>query len=348
MELNRDELAYYARHLLLPSVGFDGQRKLKAARVLVVGAGGLGCPALQALAGSGIGLVTVMDGDVVSLSNLSRQWLHRVVDCGQNKAESAKRALSELNPHIQIEALPTHFSQSNAATLVAAHDLVIDATDDMDARYEIDDACGALDRPWVHAALYRERAQLTTFWARTDTSFRSLYPNRGTAPSCAGAGMLGANASIAGHFEALEAIKLITGHGIPAFGKLVSIDGNGHSIQSFVSPRIVVPQPIMSRSGEIDSRLFTCEQLKQAQSIHESVSLIDLRTQNERSAHPLSGATVISETELLERGLPPFPGKTVLVCQTGTVSVLLAHALSQGDAKVFYLENGMEFFSAFT
>ncbi|MFT5622142.1 MAG: molybdopterin/thiamine biosynthesis adenylyltransferase/rhodanese-related sulfurtransferase [Bacteroidia bacterium] len=343
VELTQAELAYYARHILLPSIGIDGQRKLKSARVLVVGAGGLGCPALQALAGAGVGHLTIIDGDTVHRSNLSRQWLHRFEDNGQNKALSAKKAVCAMNPFIEVVAEECMLCAKNAAALIGAHDLVIDATDDLDVRYTIDDHCAVLDRPWVHAALYRERSQLTVFWDRCGSSFRKLYPEPSGAPTCSGAGMLGASASVVGNFQAIEAIKLITGEGQPKIGELVSFDATGLSLQSFKMPRVnspvSIPTDTAERLSEIGLSVFA---VQQAHSIHEPMTLLDLRTGANFEAGTIPGAIHYTDTQLLEEGLPgDIKGKVLLLCEEGVVSLILADALRSRCPNIYFLEGGL-------
>lgn len=342
--LNREELAYYARHILLPSVGLDGQRKLKSARVLVVGAGGLGCPVLQALSGAGVGHLTVTDGDRVSVSNLSRQWLHRYATLGQNKALSAQAALREVNPFIEVSAQASNLDQKNAHALVEAHDIVVDATDDLDARYLIDDICASLNRPWVHAALYRDRAQMTVFWNHCGANFRKLYPVPGQAPSCSGAGILGASASVIGNLQALEVIKLITGSGVPKLGELVSIDCAGLSLQSFQLPDVSPPKVIEALAAQHVSELaVTLVELSQSLSIHEPLTLIDLRGMSKFEKATLPGAVPLSEEAILENGLPEgCDGKTILICEEGLKSSLLADAFSREGAPIYFLEGGLQ------
>jgi adenylyltransferase/sulfurtransferase len=342
IELSGEELAYYARHMLLPGIGLVGQRKLKSARVLVVGAGGLGCPVLQALAGAGVGRLTILDGDTVSISNLSRQWLHRYADTGQNKAVSAQRTLCELNPLIEIVAEPEMLSPGNAEALVEAHDLVIDATDDLHARYWIDDACAALDRPWVHAALYRDRAQLSVFWAKCGATFRKLYPEPSGAPSCSGAGMLGATASPVGNLQALEAIKLITGNAAPKIGELVSFDAAGLSLQSFKVPGVTEPSSLPDAEVQASACGMSVESLRQALSIHEPLQLLDLRSLTEFERGTIDGAIHYPAERVLEEGLPENnAGKVVLICEEGLISGILADALSRKEQVVYYLEGGL-------
>lgn len=349
IDFSREELAYYARHLLLPSVGLDGQRKLKAARVLVVGAGGLGCPVLQALAGAGLGRLTVVDADAVSVSNLSRQWLHRFADGGQNKAISACASLRELNPFIEVVAVAEMLDAENAQALVQAHDLVVDATDDLAVRYLIDDVCAEFQLPWVHAALYRESAQMTVFWHNYGASFRKLYPLRAEAPSCSGAGILGVSASVVGNLQALEVIKLVTGSSAPQVGTLVSINFSDLSQQSFRLPDVNAPSVIMpSELSPASEYALSVSELQQARSIHQALDLVDVRTLSEFKRASIAGARHVSADLILESGhVPTGSAKTVLICETGVVSQILADALSRETAPIYFLAGGIQAWDAF-
>lgn len=344
LDLSSGELSYYARHILLPGIGTVGQKKLKAARVLVVGAGGLGCPVLQALAGAGVGRLTVVDGDAVGVSNLSRQWLHRYADAGHNKALSAQAALQELNPFIDVSAQASMLTSENADELVEAHDLVIDGTDELEARYWIDDACARHDRPWVHAALYRERAQLTVFWGSCGATFRKLYPEPVEAPSCAGAGMLGASASMVGNLQALEAIRLITASGRPQVGRLVSFDSAGLSLQSFQLPDVEPPRALPDSVSSDDAHRIEPEALRQALSIHEPLMILDIRSRSQCEAGTISGAEHCPAEAILEEGLPECrAGRIILYCQEGSISRLLVEALKdRSGSELLHLKGGFE------
>ncbi|MFW2480122.1 MAG: ThiF family adenylyltransferase [Lentimonas sp.] len=339
---SQEELSYYARHFLLPSIGTIGQQKLKCARVLVVGAGGIGCPVLQALAGAGVGRLTIADGDAVALSNLSRQWLHRHSDVGLNKAESAKQQLVKLNPSIEVDVVASMLDDSNAQELIADHDLVVDATDDMDVRYLIDTVSAEFNHPWVHAALYRDNSQLCVFWEKCGARFRDLFPERSEAPSCAGAGILGAVASVAANLQALEVVKLIVGSSVPKVGTVVLIHAANYQIQSFQLPGIAPPEFIQTESEQLPLHSWSMDQLCQAQSIDAPLRLIDLRSDAQQAALPLDGAESMSAERILELGLGEELSTTVLlVCDAGIVSSLLADALrSRGHSNVFHLEAG--------
>lgn len=342
--LSQTELSRYARQLLLPGIGTSGQLKLKAARVLVVGAGGLGCPVLQALAGAGVGRITVMDPDAVDHSNLARQWLHGIEDIGENKARSAAEALRRQNPCIKIDAAEVALAAGNAATFIGAHDIVIDATDDLGVRYTIDAVCAELDRPWVHAALYRERFQVAVFWARHAARFADLYPQRAEAPDCASAGVLGATAALAGNWQAWEAIKLITGGYTVDLGVIASVHAPGMEVSKFRLPAAKTLPPPGVAASPTGVGAWSPDRVRQACSIHEPVVWVDLRNRSGGAAGLLPGAVHIPPEAILEdsRCLPS--GRTVcFICENGLVSGLLAAAINATgcDTLVAHLEGGM-------
>jgi len=232
-ELTREQVERYSRHLLVPGIGMPGQRRILNARVCVVGAGGLGCPALIYLAAAGVGRITVVDHDVVDLSNLQRQVLHRTADVGLPKVHSAARALGELNPMVEVSARHTEITAQTVHDLLAEHDVVIDGTDNFATRYLVGDACAELGIPVVWAAVLRYDAQVATFvpapWVPADeaVSLRDLFPSEPppeAVPSCSDAGVLGAMCGQVGSTMATEAVKLITGVGEPLVGRVLLLD----------------------------------------------------------------------------------------------------------------------------
>lgn len=232
--LSTEELERYARHIVLPEIGGSGQQKLKRARVLVIGAGGLGAPLLQYLAAAGVGTIGIVDDDTVSLSNLQRQIIHDTSAIGISKTESASDAIKRLNPHVRVETHVTRLDAGNARRLVAEFDVVVDGSDNFETRYVVADACEAELRPLVHAAVGRFDGSLTVLKpfendprGQPNASYRDLFPEappEGLVPSCAEAGIVGALTGVMGTLQAMEVIKLITGIGEPLVGRLLLYD----------------------------------------------------------------------------------------------------------------------------
>ncbi|HEX6106674.1 MAG TPA: molybdopterin-synthase adenylyltransferase MoeB, partial [Gemmatimonadales bacterium] len=213
-KLSHAETLRYSRHLLLPEVGVEGQRKLKAARVLTIGAGGLGSPLSLYLAAAGVGTIGIVDFDVVDLTNLQRQIVHGTSTLGRPKLESAKARLIDLNPNLEVETYETRLSSENALDIIREYDIVVDGTDNFPTRYLVNDACVLLDKPNVYGSIFRFEGQASVFYARKGPCYRCLYsepPPPGLVPSCAEGGVLGVLPGIIGSIQALETIKLILG-----------------------------------------------------------------------------------------------------------------------------------------
>lgn len=235
--LSPEELERYARHIVLPEIGGPGQQALKRARVLVIGAGGLGAPVLEYLAAAGVGTLGIVDDDEVSLSNLQRQVIHQTAAVGRPKGESARETIAGINPHVRVELHALRLSQENARDIVRGYDLVADGSDNFDTRYAVADACAAEEKPLVHAAVGRFDGSLTVLMpfatdakGRRNPSYRDLFPEpppAGLVPSCAVAGVVGALTGVMGTLQAMEAIKLITGIGEPLVGRLLLYDALG-------------------------------------------------------------------------------------------------------------------------
>ena len=232
--LSHNELERYARHIVLAEIGGPGQQRLKAARVLVIGAGGLGSPVLQYLAAAGVGTLGVVDDDAVSLSNLQRQIIHDTASVGMAKTESAGQALARINPHVTLHQHHTRISADNAVELISRYDIVADGSDNFATRYLMADQCAALERPLVTAAVGRFDGSITVLkpyeTAEDGTSnpgYRDLFPAPppdGLLPSCAEAGIIGALTGVIGTLQAMEVIKLVTGAGTPLVGRLLLYD----------------------------------------------------------------------------------------------------------------------------
>jgi molybdopterin/thiamine biosynthesis adenylyltransferase/rhodanese-related sulfurtransferase/molybdopterin converting factor small subunit len=226
-QLSGDEVRRYSRHLILPEVGMDGQRALKAAKVLCIGAGGLGSPAAMYLAAAGVGTIGIVDFDVVDTSNLQRQLLHGTPDIGRSKLASAKDRLNALNPNVQVETYETALSSENALQLFEPYDIILDGTDNFPTRYLVNDACVLLGKPNTYGSIFRFEGQASVFAAKDGPCYRCLYPEPpppGLVPSCAEGGVLGVLPGIIGTIQATEAIKLIIGKGEPLIGRFLIYD----------------------------------------------------------------------------------------------------------------------------
>jgi adenylyltransferase/sulfurtransferase len=245
MTLSREELIRYSRQLSLKELGIDGQLRLKNARVLVAGAGGLGCPALQYLAAAGVGTIAIADFDVVALHNLQRQVIYSQTDIGKKKADVAAMKLSELNSALRIISFPEMLTQEFALRIFPEYDIVLDCTDNFEARYVINDACVVLNKPFVHGSVFRYEGQVSLFNAITregiaGPTYRCLYPvppRPGTAPSCEEAGVIGFLPGLIGTIQAGEAIKWITGIGETLSGRLLCINAMDLSMEIFHAAR---------------------------------------------------------------------------------------------------------------
>ena len=229
-DLSQEEILRYSRHLIIPDVGLTGQRHLKAAHVLLVGAGGLGSPLALYLAAAGVGHLGLVDFDVVDLSNLQRQVLHGTKDIGRSKLESARDRVADVNPHVELTTYETVLDSSNALEILRDYDIVIDGTDNFPTRYLVNDACVILGKPNVYGSIFRFEGQASVFATEQGPCYRCLFPEPpppGMVPSCAEGGVLGVLPGLIGTIQATEAIKLILGIGEPLIGRLLLVDALG-------------------------------------------------------------------------------------------------------------------------
>jgi sulfur-carrier protein adenylyltransferase/sulfurtransferase len=225
--LSKDEILRYSRHLIMPEVGMDGQLKLKQAKVLTIGAGGLGAPLALYLAAAGVGKLGMVDFDVVDFTNLQRQVIHGTSDVGRPKLHSAKDTIAEINPNVEVVAHETRLSSENALDILKDYDIIADGTDNFPTRYLVNDACVLLGKPNVYGSIFRFEGQASVFYAKEGPCYRCLYPEPpppGLVPSCAEGGVLGVLPGIIGCIQALETIKLIIGQGKPLIGRLLLFD----------------------------------------------------------------------------------------------------------------------------
>lgn len=227
VELDRDEVLRYSRHLIMPEVGMEGQKKLKAARVLTIGAGGLGSPLALYLAAAGVGKLGIVDFDVVDFTNLQRQIIHSTQNVGKPKLQSAKERIAEINPYVEVIGYEAALTSENALDIIKDFDIVVDGTDNFPTRYLVNDACVLLGKPNVYGSIFRFEGQASVFYAKEGPCYRCLYPEPpppGLVPSCAEGGVLGVLPGVIGVIQAIETVKLILGKGDPLIGRLLLFD----------------------------------------------------------------------------------------------------------------------------
>ena len=362
-ELTRDEIERYSRHVILPEVGEMGQRRLRNARVAVVGAGGLGSPALTYLAAAGVGTIGIVDFDVVEISNLQRQTIHGVADLGRPKTVSAAAAIAQINPLVSVVQHPLRLSADNALATLAGYDLVIDGTDNFATRYLINDACVLLGVPYVWGSVFRFEGQASVFWAAHGPHYRELYPTpppAGSVMSCGEGGVLGVLCAAIGAVMATEAVKLICGIGKPLIGRLLTYDALAMSVRTIDVRRDPAVEPI---TGLIDYEAFcgsppataptdrasvTPGELSELLVRNRRVTLIDVRDQAEFELGSLPGAHLIPLVDITTgRALDTLraaaaAGQVVLYCKSGSRSARALEALqASGLENIVELHGGI-------
>ncbi|MEM1518204.1 MAG: molybdopterin-synthase adenylyltransferase MoeB [Nitrososphaerota archaeon] len=363
IELGQVEIRRYGRQIIIPDVGLIGQRKLKSAKVLVVGVGGLGSAASLYLAAAGVGTIGLIDHDVVEETNLQRQVIYTTDDVGRKKIEAAKERLSRLNPYIEIETYGETISSANALDIISKYDLVIDATDNFPARYLLNDACVILGKPLIYGSIFRFDGQVSVFYPRRGPCYRCLYPEPPSphlVPSCAEGGVLGVLPGIVGTIQANEAIKLIIGIGEPLIGRLLMIDA---LVPSFRELRIERDRncPVcgenpsirelidyeefcgLSRGEAREELEVSPEELKQMLERGE-VQLIDVREPFEWEICHIEGAKLIPLGQLPSRIHELDPAKTIVVyCHSGYRSAQAVKLLRElGLRKTYNLAGGID------
>jgi len=363
MSLSPSELARYQRHLSLAEVGREGQEKLKRARVVVIGAGGLGSPSALYLAASGVGTLGVVDCDSVDITNLQRQVLFDTGDVGRPKAEAARERLMALNPEIRIVEHAVELRASNVCEVLADYDVVLDGTDRMATRFIVNDACVILKKPLVSAAIHRFEGQAMTYVPGQGPCYRCLFPEPpapGTVPSCAEAGVLGVLPGVLGTLQATEAIKLIVGIGEPLVGRLLTYDALDMRFQEFLfsrrpdcavcgdRPTITKPQDepeVCSAEALARVRRLAPAELESmlAGAVHTRLVIVDVREPHEFAVGHLEGAFNIPVGELGRRvGEIPAESTAVFICRSGARSLTAcAIAVNAGLATPAHLEGGL-------
>ena len=351
----------YSRHLVLREIGVAGQEKLKAARVLVIGAGGLGSPSALYLAACGVGTIGVVDCDNVDVSNLQRQVIYDTASVGAPKATATRARLLSLNPNIELVAHQVELRADNVLQLFRRYDIVLDGTDRFGTRYLSNDACVILRKPLVSAAIHRFEGQAMTYVPDRGPCYRCLFPappGDGLVPNCAEAGVLGVLPGVMGTIQATEAIKLIVGAGEPLIGRLLTYDALAMRFEEFRfkrrtdcavcgdSPTITAPQdaPQLCTAEALESiRMLTPTQLSALLQEHAGLAaIVDVREPREFSVSHLPGATNIPVGELHSRigSLPK--GRVVFVCRSGARSLTAAALASRaGVEDIAHLDGGL-------
>jgi sulfur-carrier protein adenylyltransferase/sulfurtransferase len=359
--LTASERQRYSRHLLLPEVGEAGQRRLKAARVLCVGAGGLGSPAALYLAAAGVGTLGLVDFDVVDVSNLQRQIIHGTADVGRSKLESAEARIVTLNPEVRVERFDTHFSVANARALVEAFDVIVDGTDNFPARYLVNDACVLYRRPNVWGSIFRFEGQASIFATPDGPCYRCLHPEPplpGLIPSCAEAGVLGVLPGIIGTIQATEALKLILGIGEVLIGRFLLYDALRMRFRELKLPKdpdcpVCGERPairtLRESAASCDARArggaheLSVRELKARIDAGRRPVILDVREASEAAICSLPGARLIPLGELPQRLGELDPSAEIVVhCKTGGRSARAAALLAgRGFTRVSNLTGGI-------
>jgi adenylyltransferase/sulfurtransferase len=367
--LTNDEIKRYSRHLIMPEVGVDGQRKLKASKVLCIGAGGLGSPVAMYLTAAGVGTLGLVDFDVVDFSNLQRQILHGTPDVGRSKLASARDRLRALNPEITIETYETALSSQNALKLFEPYDVIVDGTDNFPTRYLVNDACVLLGKPNAYGSIFRFEGQASVFGAKDGPCYRCLYPEPpppGLVPSCAEGGVLGVLPGIIGTIQAMETIKLILGIGEPLVGRFLIVDalrmkfrelklhkdpdcpvcGTHPTVKQlidydqFCGIHPAAPEPAVVQNSATD---ITSVELKQRLDRGDDLTIVDVREPNEYQINRMSGALLIPLGDIPKRYNELDPDAEIVVhCKMGGRSAKAADFLrSVGFKKVLNLKGGI-------
>ncbi len=339
----------YSRHLLLPQIGEQGQLRFKNAKVLVIGAGGLGCPVLQYLAAAGIGTIGIVDFDVVDESNLQRQILYNTADIGQSKAHCAKQKLSALNPFITINSIAEELTVHNALLLLDGYDLVVDGSDNFRTRYLVNDACVILGKPLVFGSIYQFEGQVSVFNYRGGPTYRCLYPEPNDIGSCAETGVLGILPGTIGCLMATEALKIVAGTGSVLSGKLLVYDALNASFNSF-SFQAVEQNKALKTILPFDEACDTipeinADALRLKMNSGDPFQLIDVRDQAEFDTRNLSGILIPLKSlpNNLARIKTDIP--VIIYCQRGGRSrKAVQFLLKNGYSNVVSLSHGIEGF----
>lgn len=366
---SKDEVKRYGRHLIMPEVTLDGQKKLKAARVLCVGTGGLGSPLLAYLAAAGVGKLGIVDFDVVDASNLHRQIIHRSGSVGRPKVQSAVEAIRDINPYVQVQVFETSIRSDNALAMIKDYDVVVDGTDNFPTRYLINDACVLLDKPNVYGSIFRFDGQATVFWASRGPCYRCAYPEPPPpemVPSCAEGGVLGVLPGVVGCIQATEVVKLAIGQGDLLAGRLLHFDALKMKFREFKlrkDPKCPIcgespvikelvdyeqfcggAAPVGWHNGHAEIEEATVQELKAAWDQKREFDLVDVREPHEFRIVALPGSTLIPMSQFSARVHELDSAREIFViCKNGQRSANACKLLHDaGFRKIKHVEGGLD------
>jgi adenylyltransferase/sulfurtransferase len=364
--LSKAEIERYSRHLIIPDVRLEGQLRLKNSRVLCVGAGGLGSPAIMYLAAAGVGTIGILEFDVVDESNLQRQIIHRQADVGHSKAQSAANKVREINPFVDVRLHEERLTSDNAMEIFSGYDLIVDGTDNFATRYLVNDACVLLGKPYVWGSIFRFDGQASVFWAEHGPCYRCLYPEPpppGMVPSCAEGGVLGVLCGSIGAIQVTEAIKVLTGIGEPLVGRLMIYDALEMSYRT-VKARKDPECPLCGKNPTITELIdydafcgvvsdeamsaaagstITASELKAKQDAGDEFLLVDVRETGEYEIVRIPGSVLIPKGDLpAQLSALPTDRPIVLYCKTGVRSAeALALLKGAGFASATHVQGGV-------
>ncbi|MDR6943135.1 HesA/MoeB/ThiF family protein [Mucilaginibacter pocheonensis] len=346
--LKRDEQQRYSRQMILPEFGLAGQESLKAAKVLMVGAGGLGCPVLQYLTAAGVGIIGVVDHDVVDISNLHRQILYNSSDVGRFKAVVAKQKLELLNPHITINAYPEKLTPENAGSLMSNYDLVVDGSDDFTTRYLVNDVCVELGKPLVFGSVFKFEGHVAVFNYHNGPGYRDIFaeaPPENEVPNCAETGVIGVLPGMVGTYMANEAIKIICGMGEVLSGKFLTINSLDNSVNVFNVTKQTAASPGSSLKKETSPGNYeiSMDEANQwlAQNSNE-VYLVDVRETYEYDDYNIGGVNIPLYELTEQAGTLPVHKKVIFCCQTGQRSKMAVQLLKPVfTGEMYSIKNGI-------
>jgi len=367
MELSNEEIARYSRHLIMPEVALEGQKQLKAAKVLTVGTGGLGSPLALYLAAAGVGTIGIVDFDVVDESNLQRQIIHGTSDVGRPKVESAYDRLKDVNPNVEVRVHEEALTSENALEIFEDYDVIVDGTDNFPTRYLVNDACVLLGKPNVYGSIFRFEGQASVFYAEKGPCYRCLYPEPpppGLVPSCAEGGVLGILPGAIGTIQATETVKLILGIGEPLIGRLLLYDALGmsfHEMKLRKDPNCPVCGENPTVTELIDYQEFcgipqasaaeeengvpeiSVSELKQKLDAGEDINVLDVREPHEYEVANI-GAKLIPLGELPERliEVESDGGEIAVLCRSGARSARAVKLMQDtGFGRVYNVKGGI-------